>query len=330
MLTVVDSTIAQNVSPTTGGGVYVQSGGGDATATITRTTISGNSANQGGGVITFGGRVTFSNATISGNTSTDAGGAIYRGPVAGTEMTLINVTVASNSSAVFGAVTALGPISVRNTIIANSTGAASSNCAPPNFIDLGNNLEFPGTSCGFALASDRRADPLLDTLAGNGGPTKTMALIPGSPAIDAGDDAACAATPVSGQDQRGVSRSVGVGQHCDMGAYERATLQFTDDGLVARTTAIRALHILELRFRIDAVRVARGLAAFTWGDPTLRPGSAVIKAQHIKDLRLALDQAYFAAMLTPPTYTDPLLTIGVTVARAAHIAELRAAVRAIE
>jgi len=196
-------------------------------------------------------------------------------------------------------------------------------------IDLGNNLEFPGTSCGFALASDRRADPLLDTLANNGGLTSTMALIPGSPAIDAGDDAACAAPPVSGQDQRGASRSVGAGAHCDMGAYERAPLQFTDDPIVAGMT-MRALHILELRFRIDAVRIARSLAAYSWNDPTLTPGSTVITAQHIVDLRSALADAYVAAALTPPTYTDTVLTGGVTVGRAVHIAELRAAVLAIE
>jgi predicted outer membrane repeat protein len=262
MLTVVDSTFTQNVSPSSGGGMYLQSGGGDATATITRTTISANSANQGGGVSLFGGKVTFSNATISGNTATDSGGAIYRAPVTGTELTLINVTVASNSSAVIGAVHAIGQISVRNTIIANSTGAAPSNCSTaPLMIDLGNNLEFPGTSCGFDLASDRQADPLLDLLAGNGGPTRTMALIPGSPAIDTGDDAACAATPVSGLDQRGEGRAIGAGAHCDMGAYERVPLVFTDNPIVAGMT-IRALHILELRFRIDVIRVARGLAAY--------------------------------------------------------------------
>ena len=330
-LTVVDSTITQNVSPTTGGGVYVQNGGGDAAATITRTTISGNSASLGGGIITFGGNVTLSNVTISGNTATDSGGAIYRGATSPTTLSLINVTVASNSSAVTGAVHAFGPISVKNTIIANSTGAAPANCsAAPLMDDLGNNLEFPGTSCGFDLASDVRADPLLGPLADNGGPTRTMALAVGSPAMNAGDDAACAAAPVSNQDQRGASRTVGAGAHCDMGAYERAPLQFTDDPLVPGTTVIRALHVLELRSRIDAVRVARGLVAFTWTDPTLTPGATIIKAQHVIDLRSALAAAYVAAALTPPTYTDAILTTGTTSPRAVHIAELRAAVLAIE
>jgi predicted outer membrane repeat protein len=327
-LTMLDSTITQNLSPTTGGGVYVQNGGGDATATITRTTISGNSANQGGGIITFGGNVTLSNVTISGNTATDSGGAIYRGPVSPTALSLINVTIASNSSAVTGAVQAFGPISVKNTIIANSTGAAPANCSTaPLMNDLGNNLEFPGTSCGFDLASDRQADPLLDTLADNGGLTLTVALVPGSPAIDVGDDVTCAATPVSGQDQRGENRSTGA--HCDMGAYERVPLVFTGNPIVAGMT-IRALHILELRSRIDAVRAAKGLAAYTWTDPTLTLGSTIIKTQHIIDLRSALAEAYVAATLTPPTYTDAVLTPGVTVARAVHIAQLRSAVTAIE
>ena len=329
-LTMLDSTITQNVSPTTGGGVYVQNGGGDATATITRTTISGNSANQGGGIITFGGTLTLSNVTISGNTATESGGAIYRGPVAPTALSLVNVTVASNSSAVTGAVQALGPISVKNTIIANSTGAAPANCSTaPLMNDLGNNLEFPGTSCGFDLASDRQADPLLDPLANNGGLNRTMALIPGSPAIDTGDDVTCAATPVSGQDQRGENRAVGAGAHCDMGAYERVLLLFTDNPIVAGMT-IRALHILELRSRIDAVRMAKGLAAYAWNDPTLTPGSMIIKIQHIIDLRSALAEAYVAAALTPPTYTDAVLTTGVTVVRAVHIVQLRSAVTAIE
>ena len=114
-----------------------------------------------------------------------------------------------------------------------------------------------------------------------------------------------------------------------MGAYERVLLLFTDNPIVAGMT-IRALHILELRSRIDAVRMAKGLAAYAWNDPTLTPGSMIIKVQHIIDLRSALAEAYVAAALTPPTYTDAVLTTGVTVVRAVHIVELRSAVTAIE
>jgi hypothetical protein len=75
-------------------------------------------------------------------------------------------------------------------------------------VRAGHNLEL-GKSCVF----DIDADPEVAALADNGGPTKTMALTAGSPAIDAGDDAACPAT-----DQRGVPRPQG--PHCDIGAYE--------------------------------------------------------------------------------------------------------------
>jgi hypothetical protein len=329
-LTVVDSTITQNVSPTTGGGVAVQNGGSATPATITRTTIAGNSASQGGGIV-FVGKAILSNSTVAGNTATSSGGAIFYGGSGTDDVSLINVTIASNSSATVGAVHALGQISVKNTIIANNTGAAPANCSSAALMnDLGNNLEFPGTSCGFDLASDVQANPLLGPLADNGGPTRTMAPATGSPALNAGDDAACAAAPVSNQDQRGASRSVGAGAHCDIGAYERAPLSFTDDPIVAGATTIRALHVLELRSHINVIRAALGLPAYTWTDPTLTPGSTIIQAQHIIDLRSALAEAYVAAAVTPPTYTDAVLTTGITSPRAVHIAELRAAVLAIE
>ncbi|MSQ09547.1 MAG: hypothetical protein EXR52_00860 [Dehalococcoidia bacterium] len=60
---------------------------------------------------------------------------------------------------------------------------------------------------------------LLGPLADNGGPTPTHALLPGSLAIDAGDDTMGAAAPIGGKDQRGVARPQGV--RCDLGAFER-------------------------------------------------------------------------------------------------------------
>jgi hypothetical protein len=49
-----------------------------------------------------------------------------------------------------------------------------------------------------------------------------MALLPGSPAIDAGDNTACAGSPVSDKDQRGAARPIGVA--CDIGAYEAGSV----------------------------------------------------------------------------------------------------------
>ncbi len=76
----------------------------------------------------------------------------------------------------------------------------------------------------------------LGALASNGGPTQTHALLPASPAIDAGDNIACAASPVSSQDQRGIARPAdGNGDStlvCDIGAFEFLAPAITLDSAV--------------------------------------------------------------------------------------------------
>ena len=111
--------------------------------------------------------------------------------------------------------------------------------------------------------------------------------------------------------------------------YTCVTNAFTDDPLGAQVTPVKRIHVIELRARIDALRIAHGLLAFSWTDPTLTVGSSLIKAVHITEMRTALGQAYTAAVVTPPTYTDPGLTTGTSVKKV-HIQELRAAVTALE
>jgi CSLREA domain-containing protein len=221
-VTITDSTIAHN----SGGGIHLIS----ATSTIIRSAIHGNTAGTGGGLYILNTylastTVVVANTTISGNSATSSGGAVFYAALSGTRLALSSVTIASNSSGKDGAVTVEsgtrvtsgGPFEVRNTIIANNSGSGSDNCVLRSALtDRGNNLEYPGTTCGFTLASDRRANPALGPLGDYGGPTKTHDLRPGSPAIDAGDSATCAASPISGVDQRGLPRSGA----CDIGAYE--------------------------------------------------------------------------------------------------------------
>ena len=102
--------------------------------------------------------------------------------------------------------------------------------------------------------------------------------------------------------------------------YRDDPFPFTDDPLVAGVTMVKAVHFLELRTRIDQVRVARGLPAFSWSTD-LAVGTTV-RAAHIVELREALRQAYVAASVPPPTYSDPALAAG-TMIRAVHITELR-------
>jgi hypothetical protein len=106
------------------------------------------------------------------------------------------------------------------------------------------------------------------------------------------------------------------------------TLAFTDDVLTAGVNLIRAVHITELRQRIDALRQRVGLLPFTWTDPVL--SGVFMKTVHILELRAALGVVYSAAGRTLPAYTDPALVAGETVIKAIHISELRAAVVALE
>ena len=102
---------------------------------------------------------------------------------------------------------------------------------------------------------------------------------------------------------------------------------FTDDPLQAGVTIIKAVHITELRTRIDFLRERLGLGVFAWTNPALT--GVFIQAVHITEMRTAFGQAYEEAGESQPTYTDPTLAPGVMM-KAAHISELRASVAAIE
>jgi hypothetical protein len=105
---------------------------------------------------------------------------------------------------------------------------------------------------------------------------------------------------------------------------------FSDDPLLPRSTTIRAVHINELRARVDGQRGRFGLPSFGWADTPALAGATAIQARHIADLRTGLSQAYAAAGVVPPQWAEPIVTGRVTVVKAAHIAELRAGVAALE
>jgi hypothetical protein len=139
----------------------------------------------------------------------------YGGAIAGTNMTLSNLTFVGNH-AVFsgGAISNSGTFTLRNSILANNTStnpwdqAMSCESTMPG----SHNIQWPApTSKGDAPCSDGIAmvDPLLGTLSDNGGPTQTVPLLAGSPAIDAGED--CSETDQRGEPRKGA---------CDLGAFE--------------------------------------------------------------------------------------------------------------
>jgi hypothetical protein len=214
-LTVINSTISGNTGLFEGGGIR-NFKGGTFTLTVINSTFLGNTASLGGGIFSDG-TANVANSTFSGNTASNWGGGIS----AENTFFVINSTFLGNTAAFGGSginnANEGGTVLVvlRNTIMANNSGG---NCLGPIF-NGGNNLD-SGTTCGFGFInlSMSNTDPMLGPLADNGGPTQTMKLLAGSPAIDMGDADTCRVSPVSGVDQRGVIRPQGAG--CDIGAYE--------------------------------------------------------------------------------------------------------------
>jgi glucose/arabinose dehydrogenase len=115
----------------------------------------------------------------------------------------------------------------------------------------------------------------------------------------------------------------------DRSCTARFGASFTDDSIVAGTTVVKAVHITELRARIDTLRTRAGLSPFPWTDPTLTAGSTVVRAIHLTDMRTALNEVYAAAGHPLPIYTDPALAAG-SVIKGVHITELRGAVLMLE
>jgi predicted outer membrane repeat protein len=215
-LTVNRSTFSDNTATDGygGGGIY-----NFGTLNVSHSTFADNRAtHSGGGIYNTATTLTVSNSTLSnstfaGNRAT-VGGGIYNGGYEGTLLIVSNSTFADNDASWQGGgiytSSFSGPVTLKNTVVADSpTGG---NCSGP-IIDGGGNLSYPDTTC-----SGINGDPKLGPLQDNGGPTWTMALLPGSAAINAGDDAICAAPPINNLDQRGVARPQGA--HCDIGAYE--------------------------------------------------------------------------------------------------------------
>jgi predicted outer membrane repeat protein len=205
-LKVTEDTFSNNDSGGTAGGGGILSLGSTA---VERSTFTGNSGDLGGAIMVGPpGTLSVVNSTFTANTANSFGNAIKNFGTA----TVVSSTLSGNlSSTSDGAVSSpsTGTITLQNTIVADSTPA---NCSTTvgSVTDGGHNISWPDTSC-----PGLNVDPNLGPLANNGGPTQTLALPPGSPAVD-GVPATGAGCPPT--DQRGVSRPQG--PSCDVGAFE--------------------------------------------------------------------------------------------------------------
>lgn len=211
MLTIADSTLNDNTAGL-GGGVF-----NSGALTIVNSTFSGNMATQGGGIYNSGsGVLTISNSTFSGNAASETGGGVFN---IGT-LQLANSTVSNNSAAFLaGGILNFNNLEIGNTILNRGDSGAS----------IYSNGNGQVTSLGYNISSDdgsgiltgpgdqTNTDPMLGPLQDNGGPTLTQALLPGSPAVNAGDPAF---TPPPFFDQRGPGFDRVVNGRIDIGSFE--------------------------------------------------------------------------------------------------------------
>ena len=203
-LTASGDTLSNN-SSLNGGALF-----NDGSASLTASTVSGNTsgAGPGGGIYDFS-TLSVSNSTFAGNTSREWGGALFAngGPV-----TISNSTFVDNTAqrVLGGGVSSMGEVELSGDIFASDSGG---DCWGYGLADNGYNIDDDG-SCGFQLPSISDYSTLklsLGSLADNGGPTETIALLPGDPGIGYEPAADCPTT-----DQRGYTRPT----PCDVGAYD--------------------------------------------------------------------------------------------------------------
>ena len=239
-LTVINSTLSGN---STDGGA---SGGGlfnTGTATVTGTTLSGNSAIIGGGLVaSFPGTLALVNSTVNGN-SAPVGGGIWI--TDGGSMTMNNATVSGNtapggdpSSSFAAGILNDGSLTLADSlVVGNTLGGVEDDleddgcsCTPFDTTNIvGLTFGAATYTLGQIVAVDGHGVPLLTD---HGGPTQTIALPPGSPAIDGGNPAGC--------DQRGFPRPFPPGGRCDIGAFEAQACGLV--GTLASSTASAAVY----------------------------------------------------------------------------------------
>jgi CSLREA domain-containing protein len=179
-------------------------------------TFLGNLAeSDGGGLANLGGTVSVINSTFVDNRAGHAGGGLAN--VGGT-LTVTNCTFSGNAASRGGGLFSDGTLLLRNTILANSVGQ---DCVSAGTLDPAgtHNLIEANVGCGEPVTSD---DPRLEPLGLYNGPTPTLPLGGGSPAINLGDNAS--AVDELGErlvwDQRGNGDPRFVAGITDIGAFE--------------------------------------------------------------------------------------------------------------
>ena len=208
-MVVSGTTFYANVASDYGGALY-----NDGNAYIYNTTIAGNEAEYGGGVFCFA-DLTLTNCTVAtnfGTASSNVGGGIY---------------IDNGETGYAGNTTLYNTIVAQNTLSNKTTQSDITGTLDVNDSKTKSSYNLIGTGGSGGLVNNKRGNkitssPGLGSLASNGGPTQTMALQSGSPAIDAGANSL--AVDNNGNalatDQRGAGYPRIYNGTVDIGAYE--------------------------------------------------------------------------------------------------------------
>jgi hypothetical protein len=195
-VTITNLTISNGNSglSSAGGGIF---NGGSAILNVVNSTLRNNSGigSSAGGAIANTGTLTIINSTLSNNSARTGGAIINEG--AGT-LDIVNSTIVENNAQIGSGIRSqvAGAARMRNTIVALNTEGTLGPDLLGAFVSDGHNLIGTNTdSTGFTngvngdiVGTSVPIDPRVGALADNGGPTQTRALLPGSPALDAGDN----------------------------------------------------------------------------------------------------------------------------------------------
>lgn len=211
-LTVVNSTLSSNwvltASYSYGGAIY-----NAGMLTVTGSTFSGNNASTTGGLITYGdgggiyntGAAILTNSTFNGNgvaggseCCAEGGGIFNSGGLA-----LTNVTLSGNTAETGGGINTSTAVSLTGTIVANSGSGADLFVTASGSFTGNHNLVDDSTFNLLSGSNNIVANPQLGPLGNNGGPTQTIPLLPGSPAIDAGGPSSPASRAAGGAEAAG-------------------------------------------------------------------------------------------------------------------------------
>jgi hypothetical protein len=263
--TVTDCTISGNTATAGrgGGGIYNY----ESNTHVLDSTISGNSAVNGGGITNYG-TLHLTNSTLYGNTATNRGGGLY---LVDAFTTVTDCTIVGNSAASVdgGGIFSNSGTSYSNlygTIVAGNThGDCAGDALSGTYNLIGDGtggLSTAPSSHNLQGTTYSPLNPLLAPLGNYGGPTETMALLPGSPAIGEGE-------VFSGvtADQRGISRST---TNPDIGAFESQGFIVTVTGGSVQSTAVSTpfsetlvVNVLPGDSSITATDLAEGFITFT-------------------------------------------------------------------